>query len=200
MTCFHILPDGYDEIKRFSFTNDKKLYKYINVAAFASAVFLVLIMRIFVPFDLFTPTSSEEVEGIFIKCGVLCVSAFAYVILHEAIHGVFIRIISGKWGKFGFNSNFAYASSAAFFGRYEYVTIALAPIVIWGIVLGVVNMIVPVGWFWVIYIIQIINLSGAVGDVYITYAVTKLPKESLFKDDGLDITVYAKTELSDGKE
>jgi hypothetical protein len=33
-----------------------------------------------------------------------------------------------------------------------------------------------------------------------TYAVMKLPKESLFKDDGLDITVYAKTNESVGEE
>ncbi len=200
MICYHILPDGYGEIKSISFTKDKKLYKRINAAAIAAAVFLVMIMRIFVPFDVFTPSSYGEVKEIFIKCGVLFVSALAYVILHEAVHGVFIRIISGKWGKFGFNSSFAYASSEALFGRYEYITIALAPIVIWGIVLGVVNMIVPMGWFWVIYVVQIINLSGAVGDIYVTYTVMKLPKESLFKDDGLDITVYAKTVLSEGKE
>ena len=200
MTCFHILPNEYSEIKRVSFTKDKKLYKYINLAATAAAVFLVLIMRIFVPFDFVTPSSSGEVEMIFIKCGVLGVCAFAYVILHEAVHGIFIRIISGKWGKFGFRSGFAYASSEAMFGRYEYIAIALAPIVIWGIVLGIVNMLVPTGWFWVIYVVQIINLSGAVGDIYVTYTVLKLPKESLFKDDGLDITVYAKTNESVGEE
>ena len=184
MICHHVLPDGYGKIKSISFTKDKKLYTRINAAAIAAAVFLVMIMRIFVPFDFYTPSSYGEVKEIFIKCGVLFVSALAYVILHEAVHGVFIRIISGKWGKFGFNSSFAYASSAAFFGRYEYITIALAPIVIWGIVLG----------------IQVINLSGAVGDIYVTYTVMKLPKESLFKDDGLDITVYSKTVLSEGKE
>ncbi len=200
MTCFHILPGGYSEIKRFSFTKDKKLYKYINLAATVVALFLVLIMRIFVPFDFITPSSADEVGTIFIKCGVLGVSSLVYIMLHEAVHGIFIRAISGKWGKFGFRSGFAYASSEALFGRFEYITVALAPIVVWGIVIGIVNMIVPAGWFWTVYVLQIINLSGAVGDIYITYAVLKLPKESLFKDDGLDITVFAKTRSSAGKE
>ena len=199
MICFHILPENYQQIKKISFTKDKKFSTYINLAAFAVAVFLVLVMRIFVPFD-FSPNSSDEVAGVFLKSALLCVMIFAYIILHEAVHGIFIRIISGKWGKFGFRSGFAYASSEAMFGRLEYIIIALAPIVIWGIVLGIVNMLVPFGWFWVIYVVQIINLSGAVGDVYMTYAVMKLPKESLFKDDGLDITVYAKTNESVGEE
>lgn len=200
MNCLHILPEEYERIKKISFTEDKKFSAYVNLAAVAVAAFLVVIMRIFVPFDIFAPSSSKDVTGLFIKGAVLCVMIFAYIILHEAVHGVFIRIISGKWGKFGFRSGFAYASSEAFFGRFEYITVALAPIVIWGIVLGIVNVLVPTGWFWVIYVVQIINLSGAVGDVYMTYAVMKLPKESLFKDDGLDITVYAKTNESVGEE
>lgn len=199
MICFHILPEEYEQIKKISFTEDKKFSTYINLAAVAFAAFLVIIMRIFVPFD-FSLNSSDEVAGVFIKSASLCVMIFAYVILHEAVHGVFIRIISGKWGKFGFRSGFAYASSEALFGRFEYITVALAPIVIWGVVIGIVNMLVPTGWFWVIYVIQIINLSGAVGDIYVTYTALKLPKESLFKDDGLDITVYAKTNESVGKE
>ena len=199
MICLHILPEEYEQIKKISFTEDKKFSTYINLAAVAFAAFLVIIMRIFVPFD-FSLNSSDEVAGVFIKSASLCVMIFAYVILHEAVHGVFIRIISGKWGKFGFCSGFAYASSEALFGRFEYITVALAPIVIWGVVIGIVNMLVPTGWFWVIYVIQIINLSGAVGDIYVTYMVLKLPKESLFKDDGLDITVYAKTNESVGKE
>ena len=199
MICLHILPEEYEQIKKISFTEDKKFSTYINLAAVAFAAFLVIIMRIFVPFD-FSLNSYDEVAGVFIKSASLCVMIFAYVILHEAVHGVFIRIISGKWGKFGFRSGFAYASSEALFGRFEYITVALAPIVIWGVVIGIVNMLVPTGWFWVIYVIQIINLSGAVGDIYVTYTALKLPKESLFKDDGLDITVYAKTNESVGKE
>lgn len=200
MTCFHILPEEYEEIKKFSFNENKKFSLLVNLAALAVAAFLVIVMQFFVPFDLFTPASDGEVKLVFIKSAVLCALIIAYVFLHEAVHGVCIRIISGKWGGFGFKSGFAYASSAAFFGKYEYIIIALAPVVFWGVVLGIVNVLVPAGWFWVVYAVQVFNLSGAVGDIYMVYSIKDLPKESIFRDDGLNTTVFAKTVVSDGKE
>ena len=70
-------------------------------------------------------------------------------------------------------------------------TIALAPIVLWGIVLAALNMLVPVEWFWVVYIIQIGNISGGTGDLYVTWKFSKMPDDILVHDSGIEMEVYS---------
>ena len=193
MKCCHILPDDYEKIKCFSFSENKKLSYAVNAIALAVAALLVVPMLFVVPFDLLTVSSKSEAMEKFISGGVLLLLLISYIFLHEGVHGIFIRYISGKWGKFGFRSGFAYASSEAFFGKREYVIIAAAPIVILGIVVGIANMLVPSGWFWIVYMIQVVNISGAVGDAYVIYTALKLPDDCLIKDDGLEVSVFAKT-------
>lgn len=200
MRCVHILPEEYEQIKNFSFLEDKKLSRAVNVVAFIIAVLLVVPMIFIVPFDLMEVSSDSEAVGIFIKSGVLCLLLVSYILLHEGVHGIFIRYISGKWGKFGYRSGFAYASSGAYFGKIEYIIIAAAPIVILGIIIGIANILVPSGWFWVVYIIQVVNISGAVGDVYVIYTTLKLSEDCLIKDDGLEVTVFSKTSAENNKE
>jgi len=69
----------------------------------------------------------------------------------------------------------------------------LAPVVFWGIVLAVINVLVPLEWFWVVYFIQIINLSGAAGDLYVTVKFSRLPSDILVQDYGVGMTVYSRT-------
>ena len=70
--------------------------------------------------------------------------------------------------------------------------IALAPVVFWGIVIAVINVLVPEGWFWVVYMIQVTNLSGAAGDLYVTVKFSRFPKDILIKDHGVGMTVFSK--------
>ena len=200
MRCCHILPDDYEKIKSFSFTENKKLSYAVNGIALIVAALLVVPMLFAVPFDLLSASNEGEAVGMFIKSGVLFLLLISYILLHEGIHGIFIRYISGKWGKFGYRSGFAYASSEAFFGKRKYVIIAAAPIVILGIVIGIANILVPSGWFWIVYIIQVVNISGAVGDAYVIYTALKLPEDCLIKDDGLEVAVFSKTSAENNKE
>lgn len=64
--------------------------------------------------------------------------------------------------------------------------------VVWEIVLLILNFIVPMSWFWVVYFIQMGNVSGAAGDLYVTWKFSKLPKDILVKDTGVEMTVYSK--------
>ena len=71
-----------------------------------------------------------------------------------------------------------------------YVSLA-SPIVLWGVVLAVVNILVPAEWFWVIYIIQVLNLSGAAGDLYVSVKFSRLPRDILVQDYGIGMVVYS---------
>ena len=40
--------------------------------------------------------------------------------------------------------------------------------------------------------LQILNLSGAVGDIYMTLLMTKLPEDVLINDSGIEIDIFSK--------
>ena len=117
---------------------------------------------------------------------------FVYLILHELVHGVAMKICGTKKVKYGFTGLYAFAGSEDFYDKKAYIFIALAPVVFWGIVIAVINLFVPLEWFWVVYFLQIINLSGAAGDLYVTIKFFRLPSDILVKDTGIMMTVYAK--------
>ena len=114
-----------------------------------------------------------------------------YIILHELVHAAAMRLSGTQKVNFGFTGLYAFAGSADYYDRPHYILIALAPIVVWGVVLGLLCALVPPAWFWVVYIIQVTNISGAAGDLYVTYRMAKLPPDLLVQDSGVRMTVYA---------
>jgi hypothetical protein len=108
------------------------------------------------------------------------------------VHGITMKLFGTKKVKYGFTGLYAFAGSDDYYDKMSYITIALAPIVFWGIVLLILNLTLGSEWFWVVYIIQIINVSGAAGDMYVTYRMTKLPQDVLVRDTGVAMTVYGK--------
>ena len=71
-------------------------------------------------------------------------------------------------------------------------SVALAPVVLWGVVLLILGNLVPAAWFWVVYLIQIVNISGAMGDFFVTVRFSVLPAHILVFDRGVGMTVYSK--------
>ena len=177
------LPEGYKEIEKIDFKKDKKLSLFINVAA------LILILILFFAGLIFNRYFYLNYASFFI----VIISGILYIIGHELIHGVFIRIYSGKKPKIGFTLMYAYAGSDAYFNKKQYVIIALAPVVFFGIIFLLLNIFLPSEWFWTIYLLQIFNLSGAAGDFYMTNLMTKLPADVLVHDSGTAMNIYYRT-------
>ena len=115
------------------------------------------------------------------------------MVLHEIVHGIAMKMCGTKKVRYGFTGLYAYAGSDDYYDKKAYIFIALAPVVFWGVVLLIINLLVPIGWFWVVYFIQIINLSGAAGDLFVTAKFLRLPNDVLVKDYGVSMTVYSKT-------
>ena len=190
MKSFGSLPDGYREICSVDLKKDKKAAVCVNLLAIAIAVILVLPMNAVVPFYR-SLVSQTDIKDILIKYVVLLVLMVLYIILHELVHGAAMRLCGTKQVKSGFNGMPASAGSADYFYNTAYIFIALAPIVLWGVVLAVVNILVPAEWFWVIYIIQVLNLSGAAGDLYVSVKFSRLPRDILVQDYGIGMVVYS---------
>ncbi|MEE1198164.1 MAG: DUF3267 domain-containing protein [Acutalibacteraceae bacterium] len=190
MKSVECLPEGYKEIYAIDLQKDKKIALLVNLLALAIAVLLAVPMHFFVP--IFSMFSMENgLQNYMIRFVVLLVLSFLYIILHELVHGIAMKICGTKKVKYGFTGLYAFAGSKDFYDKKSYIFIALAPVVFWGVILAAINMFVCVEWFWVIYLIQIFNLSGAAGDLFVTVKFLRLPSDILIQDQGVGMKVYS---------
>ena len=177
------LPNGYKKAFKIDLKENKKLYIGLNVASVIVMLAMLLPVLFIYSENIFT--------GSLLLPLFIILFSLAYIVLHEFVHGIFIRIFSGKWGNFGFKGTYAYAGSDCYFNKKSYLIIALAPIVIWGIVLAVLNIFMPMSYLWfVFYFVQTMNISGSVGDIYVTAKLLKESPDILIKDTGVDMTIF----------
>lgn len=191
MKAAECLPENYKEIYSIDLQKDKKMSVLVNLLALVIAAILVVPMHFIVPIStLFSMESG--MQNYWIRYGAMLALMVLYMILHELVHGIAMKLCGTKKVKYGFTGMYAFAGSKDYYEKKSYIFIALAPVVLWGIVLAVINPVVPVEWFWVVYLIQVINLSGAAGDLFVTVKFSRLPKDILVQDYGVGMKVYSK--------
>ena len=193
MKAVHDIPENYGEILTVDLQKDKKLAVFINLAAFLIGVLMFVLMHLFIPISALF--DFEKGLGMYaLRFGVLLVGMILYIVLHEAVHGIFMKLYGAKSVRFGFTGLYAFAGSERdCFGKGPYLVIALAPVVLFGVLLALLQAFLPLDapWLWVIYIIQTVNVSGAAGDLFVTLRFLSLPRDILVRDTGTAMTVYA---------
>ena len=183
------LPCGYRQCLHVDLAKNKKLFLLVNLAAALIGVALAIAGIVICPISA-TFDAEEYIWMPLLRFGVLMIAFPVYIVLHELVHGLFIRIFSGKGAHYKFTLAYASAGSDAYFGKWSYIVIALSPVVLLGALLAVLCALLPATWFWVAYAIQILNLSGAAGDYYVTLRFCTLPRDILVRDSGTAMTVY----------
>ncbi len=190
--CRSELPEGYREIYSVNLQRDKKAALIVNIAALILMVIFVIIGLFIVPIS-YTFVNDGSIVTVWLKMMAVLAGMIVYLILHELVHGITMKHYGAKKVKYGFTGLYAFAGCEEYFTKKPYIVIALAPIVVWGVVLAAVCCFVPKSWFWLVYFIQVMNLSGAAGDLYVTYKFSKFPKDILIKDTGLEMKVYSES-------
>ncbi|MBR6607749.1 MAG: DUF3267 domain-containing protein [Oscillospiraceae bacterium] len=190
MKAYGSLPEGYLVIAEIDLQKNKKQMILVNGLALVIMVLLIAVGHGIVPIG--TMFDMENGVGLyFLRFGALLAGTVVYMVLHELIHGAAMKSVGTKKVKYGFTGMYAFAGSEDWYDRSSYLYIALAPVVLWGIVLAVLQPAVPDSWFWVVYFIQVSNLSGAAGDLYVTWRCMKRPADILIKDAGTSMKVYS---------
>ncbi len=189
------LPSGYAEVLKLDLQKDTKKALLVNVLALILAAVMFVPAFFLRPFSIFL--SSSGAFPFLAKTALLLLGMVLYLVLHELVHGVAMKVcLPGVKVRYGFTGLYAYAASQdAYFCKSSYILIALAPVVLWGAVLLILNLVVSADWFWVIYFIQIINISGAAGDLYMVYRLSGMSSEILVHDDGVSMVIFAPDEL-----
>ncbi len=187
------LPDGYRLLREIDLQKDKKLAVGVNLGALSIALLLGALGLAVHPFSL--TAGSSTAGGLFfdfLPSLLLLGSMILYLFLHELTHGFFIRRYAHCRVEYGFTGLNAFAGNRnAYFDRRSYLVIGLSPVVLLGSVLLLGNLIFPAELFWFFYLLQIVNLSGAAGDLYVTWLVLRMPEDVLINDSGVSMRFYA---------
>ena len=187
--AFLQLPKGYSLYRTIALEKDRKALWFMMIGQLVIAGVMIFLGYINCPV---TEAFSMEILQIITAFLAMLIGMFVYILGHEWVHGVFIRLFSGSPAKFGFRRGMAYAGSDAYFCKTAYIVIALAPVLIWGLILGLLLDDVPTQYFWYLYAIQIFNFAGAVGDFYVTGVILGLPGGVLVTDEGTEMRFYVR--------
>lgn len=186
------LPQNYEEVLHIDLQKDKKPAVFVNLLALAIGGVMFVLGHLLAPIGSLMEFSA--LSDFLIRWAVICVAMILYIIGHEWVHSIFMRRYCEAKVNFGFTGMYAYAGSAGYYCRRDYMVIALAPLVAWGILftIGLIPLFFfSKPWFWSVYLLQIINISGAAGDIYVFFRFRKLPEEILVNDTGVAMTVFA---------
>lgn len=188
--CVQTLPEGYRETLKIDLQQDKKSALLVNGLAVAAMLVLLVIGHLLVPIRYFL-TDEGGLGLYFLRLFVMLVGMFVYIVLHELTHAAAMRFYGAGKLRFGFTGLYAFAGSEGdYFSKRAYRVIALAPLVVWTVLLGLLLCFMPKDWFWVVWFIQVTNVAGAAGDVYVTCRLLPMPDSLLVRDTGVNMTVY----------
>lgn len=189
------LPAGYRPREVMDFVRNRRQMKIVCYGALAATVVMVALGLVFHPVAPSWQLLRERPWAWAALAGML----IAYIPLHELTHGLLMRLLSGVHPKYGISLCYAYAGSTVWFDKRSHGIIALAPLVFWGAVLAILERALPEAWFWLIYLVQISNVSGSAGDVYCVVHLRKLPRDILIQDTGTRMRVYAPRSIEERK-
>lgn len=189
MRAIKILPEGYSKIFSVDLQKDKKKAILVNVISLIIMVIMFLVMNQYRPISEVFELGLKNVNFRFLA---FLIFSVIYVILHELVHGITMKFFGTDKVKYGFTGLYAFAGSDYYYDKKSYIIIALAPVIVFFFIFLILGFIVPDSWFWVVYLLQIANLSGASGDYYVTYKFSKLPKDILVRDYGVSMEVFSR--------
>jgi hypothetical protein len=190
------LPAGYGLKWRLDLRRSIGLYVLLNLIGlfllFATGWLVTAWVSWLRPADLTGAFSWLEGEGnLWRWAGMLLGVSIGMLLVHEGLHGLFFWIYTRQAPHFGIGPGYFYACAPQWYiPRRQALVIMLTPAV--GITLGglLALAILPAGWLLPIALLVALNLSGAVGDLYVAARSVRLPPESLYHDTGHVMEVY----------
>ena len=167
---------NFKEISSFS-VNDKKPQT-------ALSVLFLLIAGLGVGFIFLTKAYANNIVPIW----AIILSVIGFIVVHELIHIIFMTIFSK--GKVNVKVKFPTIAvgSNAYFNKPKYIIIALAPVVILGLVSLICLLMLPYKLLFAVLLT--LNFAAASGDYILTYYALKQDKNTYFVDKAEKTLVY----------
>lgn len=194
-------PVGYREVYALRLSASSRTILALNLGAIvmvvpAAALFLwPAVTRGFLAQDLVFTLSFSLLDA-----GILLAATVGVVLAHEAVHG-FVMWCFGAQPRYGIKWELlaAYATASGhFFGRDQFLIVALAPLLTLTPLLWVVVWWAPAGAGWMaLALAGILNTVGAIGDLFMAWRALAHPASALVLDEEDGMRVYVKVKATD---
>ncbi len=182
------LPPDYRLVEIVDLEKNKKEAVGVNALGFVLSILTLVVGFLWKGLNLL---------GLVDPLGWLCslvvtiVGFIAYIYLHELTHGLFIYVFSKKSPHFGVKLPlYVYAGGKAYFSKGHYILIALAPVLLWGVVFLLIGAFLNGPWFWCLCFLQAGNIGGAAGDIFVAVKTAMYDRSVLVFDTGVRMEFY----------
>ena len=181
---------GYKECTKIDLVKNKKEALLVNIYG----IIIMVVMAVFIPLLIMGGIIEFNLETTFpMFFIVLLISLILYIPLHEIVHGIVLKKYTDEKLSFGWKLVYAYCGSKeAVVDRKEYYAVALAPLLVFSVVfisLMVLNPSLSLVW----YVMEIMNVSGSVGDIYVSIKLRKeKSRDILITDSGTDMSFWSR--------
>lgn len=154
-------------------TINYKKGKYANAFIISNFIFFVLIGIVFIILN-------NSIESNTLKGQWFLLGCFSYIILHEIIHLIFMKIFSKE--KINISIKFPTISvgSNANFIKKQFSIITLAPVIILGSILILLILFTSKEYTFLWSILLILNFAGSSGDYLQFFKISKYPTNTYF--------------------
>ncbi len=181
------LPEGYKETLVIDATN-KKLGIIFNLIAAAVTLAAVLIAYFVIKPDF----TKFDLLHLFLFVVVM----FGYIVLHEIVHGIAYKALTGEKLKFGLTLSVAYCGVPDIYVYRKAALISLlAPFVTFTVIFGVLTFVLPTSLDKFCFAFMLgMHVGGCCGDLYDTFLYLFKFKSPtvLMRDTGPKQTFYVK--------
>ena len=182
-------PKKLKEKKRIDIAENKKTQMYIYGAAAAVSIIMIVIGLLIEPISTLFDTTG--VITLILRFVIVIAILAACLYLHEYIHALTIKKLSGETCKIDFRKIYACVLTDSYFSKRGYLIVSFAPVAIIGVILLLLMIILPSKCFWILYVAEILNIAGAAGDVYTAILLLK-EKDGLWIKDEVNYITYWK--------
>lgn len=114
----------------------------------------------------------------------------AYAALHELTHGVVLRLLTGVRPSYTVRLPYVATGCDAYLKRSTVVAVALAPALVWGVVLVVLLLVMPDDVLLITYVVAGLNFAGSVSDYAQAWEAWRHPPMARFRDVGEATAVF----------
>ena len=181
---------GYKECTKIDLVKNKKEALLVNIYG----IIIMVVMAVFIPLLIMGGIIEFNLETTFpLFFIVLLISLILYIPLHEIVHGTVLKKYTDEKLSFGWKLVYAYCGSKeAVVDRKEYYAVALAPLLVFSVVFISLMVLNPsLSFVW--YVMEIMNVSGSVGDIYVSIKLRKeKSRDILITDSGTDMSFWSR--------
>lgn len=177
------LPDNYQLHSTLDPKNDKAATATIKVAfALILAALIILTLVVDLPFD--------NGLSLGITVALTVAACLVYLVVHQLTHAVLLWGLTRVRPTITVRLLYLTTGSKGILTRGQAVLVALAPLLVYPLVLLDFLRSLPTTFFLTFYVVLVLNVASSAGDVLKAHAIVKLPSTALIRDDGKETTVF----------